>query len=87
MIELIFSVCFIDNPERCREERLSIFQSTITPRQCMMMGQIGNCKVDGRPSELRAQEVVVPSGRTNRENLMVDLVVSQAYATPTANAS
>lgn len=64
MIELIFSVCFIDDPKRCREERLSFFQTAVSPRQCMMMGQIEISKwMDAHPNYELKKWACRPAGQ------------------------
>lgn len=39
MIELLLSVCLIDEPRRCKEVNLTYTADAVTPHQCMMFGQ------------------------------------------------
>lgn len=64
MIEIIFSVCLAAQPQQCREERLSFFQASVTPRQCMMMGQIEVAKwMDGHPNYTLQKWKCQPAGQ------------------------
>lgn len=50
MIEIIFSVCLIEDPARCREERVTVMQAHMSPRMCMMVGQVEIARwMDGHP--------------------------------------
>ena len=40
MIELIFSVCLITEPNKCKDIHQQIAESNITPQQCVHHGQI-----------------------------------------------
>jgi hypothetical protein len=40
MIELVFAVCMIDQPSRCREVTLNFEGESLTTQQCVMNGQI-----------------------------------------------
>lgn len=35
MMQLLMTVCLIASPDRCREERVTIAEQTVTPMQCM----------------------------------------------------
>ena len=39
MIELVFAVCMIDQPSRCKDVHLNFEAENVTPRSCMMNGQ------------------------------------------------
>lgn len=39
MIELLVSVCLIDDPARCKDVRLSYLAEGLSPYQCVMSGQ------------------------------------------------
>jgi hypothetical protein len=39
MLALILSICLIENPGKCREERMQIMEQVATPFQCMMVAQ------------------------------------------------
>lgn len=39
MIELVFAVCMIDQPSRCKDVKLNFDESGVTQRQCFMNGQ------------------------------------------------
>jgi hypothetical protein len=40
MIEVVAMVCFIQEPDRCKDIRLSFAAESVTPQQCMMYGQM-----------------------------------------------
>lgn len=40
MIELVFAVCMVDQPSRCKDVRLNFAAEHVTANQCMMNGQI-----------------------------------------------
>lgn len=44
MIELVFAVCMIDQPERCKDVTLNFEGDNVTPQQCMMNGQMEMAK-------------------------------------------
>ena len=39
MIELVFAVCMIDQPSRCKDVHLNFEAESVTPQQCMTNGQ------------------------------------------------
>lgn len=39
MIEIVLSVCFIQEPIKCEDVRLNYMAEAVTPQQCMMYGQ------------------------------------------------
>lgn len=39
MIELVFAVCMIDQPSRCKDVHLNFEAGNVTPRACMTNGQ------------------------------------------------
>lgn len=39
MIEIVISVCLIQEPSRCQDVRLNYMAQAATPQQCMMHGQ------------------------------------------------
>ncbi len=39
MLELLVSVCLMDNPERCKDVSLAYAEEQLTPMQCMMGAQ------------------------------------------------
>lgn len=47
MIELVVSVCMIDQPSRCKDVRLNFEAETVTANQCMMYGQFEMAKWAG----------------------------------------
>lgn len=50
MIEIVLSVCFIQDPARCQDVRLSYMAQSVTPHQCMMYGQSEIAKwLEGHP--------------------------------------
>jgi hypothetical protein len=51
MLELIVSVCLVQDPGRCKDVHLSFIADTVTPHQCMMNGQIEIAKwTEGHPN-------------------------------------
>lgn len=40
MIELVFAVCMVDQPSRCKDVHLNFAAEQVTANQCMMNGQI-----------------------------------------------
>ena len=47
MIELVFAVCMIDQPSRCKDVHLNFEAENVTPQQCMMNGQFEMAKWAG----------------------------------------
>jgi hypothetical protein len=47
MIEVVAMVCFIQEPDRCKDIRLSFAAEAVTPQQCMMYGQMELAKWTG----------------------------------------
>lgn len=39
MIELVLSICLVENPALCREENLQYVAESLTPLQCVMGAQ------------------------------------------------
>ena len=39
MLELILSLCLLDNPAKCREEAVTFSTESVTPLQCLMGAQ------------------------------------------------
>jgi len=39
MIELVLTLCLLDNPSKCREEALTYSTQSVTPMQCVMGAQ------------------------------------------------
>ena len=39
MIEIVVAVCMIDEPERCKDVRLTYMAESVTVQQCMTLGQ------------------------------------------------
>lgn len=67
MIELLLSVCFVDDPARCRDVRLNFLEESITPQQCMKMGQIEIAKwSEGHPNWRVKRWSCGPAGRVAR---------------------
>jgi len=51
MIELVFSVCLADAPDRCKDVRLTFIAESVTPQQCMLHGQAEIAKwAEGHPN-------------------------------------
>lgn len=51
MFEILVSVCFIAEPQRCRDVRLDFVADNVTPRQCLTLGEIEIAKwIDGHPN-------------------------------------
>jgi hypothetical protein len=51
MIEVVALVCFIQEPERCKDISLSFAAESVTPQQCMMYGQMELAKwTEGHPN-------------------------------------
>jgi len=44
MIELVFAVCMIDQPGRCRTMTLNFEGESVSAQQCVMNGQIALAK-------------------------------------------
>ena len=64
MIEILFSVCHVADPVRCKEERLSFLAENVTPHQCMTMGLIEIAKWSGgHPNWWVQRWTCVPAGR------------------------
>ncbi len=40
MIELVFAVCMIDQPSRCKDVHLNFEGDSVSANQCMMNGQV-----------------------------------------------
>lgn len=40
VIEVLFSVCHVADPARCKDERLSFLAESVTPHQCMTVGLV-----------------------------------------------
>jgi hypothetical protein len=40
MIEVVAIVCFITEPEKCKDVHLTFAAQSVTPQQCMMYGQM-----------------------------------------------
>jgi len=40
MLELVISVCLVNDPSRCKEVRLNFAEENVTPQQCMMGSQL-----------------------------------------------
>ncbi len=50
MIEIIVSVCLIQNPTACKDVNLNFMADHVTMRQCMLFGQSEIAKwVNGHP--------------------------------------
>jgi hypothetical protein len=47
MIELVFAVCMIDQPSRCKDVHLNFEAENVTAQQCMMNGQFEMAKWAG----------------------------------------
>jgi len=39
MIELVLTLCLLENPQKCREEGLTFSAENLTPMQCVMGAQ------------------------------------------------
>lgn len=39
MIEILLSVCFVQEPSKCKDVHLTYAADSVTPHQCMMFGQ------------------------------------------------
>lgn len=51
MIELVLSVCFVADPARCKDVRLTYMAEAATPQQCMFYGQSEMAKwAEGNPN-------------------------------------
>ncbi len=51
MIEIVVAVCMIDEPERCKDVRLTYMAESVTAHQCMMLGQAEIAKwTEGHPN-------------------------------------
>ena len=51
MLELLVSVCLMDNPERCKDVSLAYVEEQLTPMQCMMGAQSEIAKwIEGHPN-------------------------------------
>jgi len=51
MIEVVAMVCFISDPNKCKDVHLSFVAQSITPQQCMMYGQMELAKwTEGNPN-------------------------------------
>ncbi len=50
MIEIVMSVCLVQDPAKCEDVRLSFMAQSVTPHQCMMYGQSEIAKwMEGHP--------------------------------------
>jgi hypothetical protein len=44
MIEIVLSVCLLAEPQRCRDEHVTVLAENATPFQCMRYGQLESVK-------------------------------------------
>lgn len=51
MIELIVSVCMIDDPSKCKDVRLNFMAEAVSVHECMLYGQVEIAKwTEGHPN-------------------------------------
>jgi hypothetical protein len=64
MIEIVASVCLIANAQQCKDVRLTFMAETVTPRECMMLGQFEMAKwMEGHPNWALRRWSCAPAGR------------------------
>jgi hypothetical protein len=64
MLELIVSVCLVDNPTRCKDVSLVYLAESVTPMQCMMQSQAEIAKwTEGHPNWVAKRWSCRPAGR------------------------
>lgn len=64
MLELVLSVCLIDDPARCKDVSLVYSSENLTPMQCMMMSQAEIAKwTEGHPKWVAKRWACRPAGR------------------------
>ncbi len=64
MIELIVSVCLMDDPSRCKEISLTYSAENLTPMQCLMMSPPEIAKwSEGHPKWFAKRWTCRPAGQ------------------------
>jgi hypothetical protein len=64
MIELVVSVCLIDNPTKCKDVSLVYMAESVTPMQCMMMSPPEIAKwTEGHPNWFAKRWTCRPAGQ------------------------
>lgn len=64
MLELVVSVCLLDDPARCKDVSLAYADETLTPMQCMMGAQSEIAKwAEGHPKWVAKRWSCRPAGR------------------------
>lgn len=64
MLELLVSVCLIDEPSRCKDVSLTFSVESMTPMQCMMGAQPEVAKwIDEHPKWVAKRWSCAPAGQ------------------------
>lgn len=64
MIEILVFFCLVDNPDRCQQVPLNFAAQSVTPQQCMLLGQTEIAKwMDGHPNWRPRKWSCGPAGR------------------------
>lgn len=65
MIEILVSVCLVQEPGQCKDVRLNFMAEAVTPRECMLNGQAEIAKwTEGHPGWAIQKWTCGPAGRT-----------------------
>ena len=50
MIEILVSVCMVNDPAQCKDVHLNFMAESVTPMECMVLGQVEIAKwMEGQP--------------------------------------
>jgi hypothetical protein len=64
MIEILVSFCLVDNPDKCQQVPLNFAAASITPQQCMVLGQAEMAKwMQAHPNWRPRKWTCGPAGR------------------------
>ena len=73
MIEVVAMVCFIQDPNKCKDVHLSFAAESVTPQQCMMYGQMELAKwTEGNPN-WQIRKFTLRPCRTLRQGLAAQI--------------
>jgi len=64
MIEIVVSVCLVQEPGQCKDVTLNFMAENVTPRECMFVGQTEIAKwTEGHPGWSIQKWTCAPAGR------------------------
>ena len=64
MLEILVAVCSIAAPQHCKDVHMNLVSDNVTPRQCLMLGQIEIAKwIDANPNWQVKRWICARAGR------------------------